>query len=77
MSTPATDATVEAGALFLLIGAYPHTAWLPDVIGRDQAGYVLTGADLYANVRAWIGRVGPTRRAFPGSSRWATFAPAR
>jgi thioredoxin reductase (NADPH) len=37
---------VEAGALFLLIGAQPHTGWLPDTIERDQAGYVLTGADL-------------------------------
>jgi len=41
-----TEETVEAGALFLLIGAQPHTSWLPDTIVRDQAGYVLTGADL-------------------------------
>jgi thioredoxin reductase (NADPH) len=41
-----TEETVEAGALFLLIGAQPHTSWLPDSIVRDQAGYVLTGADL-------------------------------
>jgi thioredoxin reductase (NADPH) len=41
-----TDETVEAGALFLLIGARPHTSWLPDAIVRDPAGFVLTGGDL-------------------------------
>jgi thioredoxin reductase (NADPH) len=40
------DETVEAGALFLLIGAQPHTSWLPDAIVRDAAGFVLTGGDL-------------------------------
>ena len=32
--------------LFLLIGARPHTEWLPAEIRRDQWGYVLTGRDL-------------------------------
>jgi thioredoxin reductase (NADPH) len=41
-----TEETVEAGALFLLIGAQPRTSWLPDTIVRDSAGFVLTGADL-------------------------------
>jgi thioredoxin reductase (NADPH) len=41
-----TDETLEAGALFLLIGAQPRTAWLPDSIARDAGGFVLTGADL-------------------------------
>lgn len=36
----------EAGALFVLIGARPHTGWLPDAILRDQEGYVLTGQDV-------------------------------
>jgi thioredoxin reductase (NADPH) len=31
--------------LFVLIGAEPHTDWLPDEIERDEQGYVLTGAD--------------------------------
>ena len=39
-------ACILLGVVFLLIGAYPHTAWLPDVIGRDKAGYVLTGVDV-------------------------------
>jgi thioredoxin reductase (NADPH) len=37
---------VPADALFLLIGARPHTAWLPPAIDRDDQGYVLTGTDV-------------------------------
>jgi thioredoxin reductase (NADPH) len=37
--------TVPAAGLFVLIGAEPHTQWLPDEVQRDDAGYVLTGAD--------------------------------
>lgn len=32
-----------ADALFILIGARPHTHWLPREIGRDAFGFVLTG----------------------------------
>ena len=35
---------VAAAALVILIGAHPHTAWLPHEIARDDWGYVLTGA---------------------------------
>jgi thioredoxin reductase (NADPH) len=35
--------TVPADALFLLIGARPHTQWLPPDIACDEQGYVLTG----------------------------------
>jgi thioredoxin reductase (NADPH) len=38
--------TVPADALFLLIGARPHTGWLPSEIARDEQGYVLTDTDL-------------------------------
>ena len=38
--------TVGAAALFILIGAEPHTGWLPEEIVRDQQGYVVTGPDL-------------------------------
>ena len=38
--------TVEAAALFVLVGARPHTGWLPDAVARDRWGFVLTGADL-------------------------------
>ena len=39
---------VPAYALFVLIGAQPHTAWLPASIRRDQQGFILTGHDLTA-----------------------------
>ena len=35
--------TVSADAVFVLIGARPHTDWLPDVIERDEHGFVVTG----------------------------------
>ena len=34
-----------ADALFVLIGARPHTDWLPAEIARDEHGFVLTGDD--------------------------------
>jgi thioredoxin reductase (NADPH) len=47
------DETVPAGALFVLIGARPHTAWLPDEVARDAGGFVLTGADLPLEESGW------------------------
>jgi thioredoxin reductase (NADPH) len=38
--------TVSAAALVVLIGAVPHTDWLPSQISRDEHGFVLTGSDL-------------------------------
>jgi thioredoxin reductase (NADPH) len=38
--------TVDAVALFVLIGARPHTDWLPAGVERDAWGYVTTGTDL-------------------------------
>jgi thioredoxin reductase (NADPH) len=40
------EETVRAEGLFLMIGARPHTDWLPDEIERDSRGFVLTGGDL-------------------------------
>jgi thioredoxin reductase (NADPH) len=40
--------TVPAAALFILIGAVPHTSWLPSLIRRDEWGYLLSGANLPA-----------------------------
>src|SRR3954451_18887708 len=34
---------VPAAALFILAGAEPRTAWLPEIIERDAAGYLITG----------------------------------
>jgi thioredoxin reductase (NADPH) len=41
-----SEETVEAAGLFLLIGARPHTDWLPPEVDRDSQGFVLTGTDL-------------------------------
>jgi thioredoxin reductase (NADPH) len=38
--------TVQAAALFVLIGARPNTDWLPEAVARDDYGYVLTGSDI-------------------------------
>ena len=38
--------TVEADALFLMIGAHPNTDWLPAELARGDGGFVRTGADL-------------------------------
>jgi thioredoxin reductase (NADPH) len=43
-SSGAVDPLPAVG-LFVLIGAEPFTDWLPEVLGRDRWGYVLTGAD--------------------------------
>jgi thioredoxin reductase (NADPH) len=41
-----TKETVEADGLFVMIGARPHTEWLPPGIARDERGFILTGPDL-------------------------------
>ena len=46
------EETVAADALFLMIGARPHTGWLPPDVDRDEEGFVLTGPDLH-NADAW------------------------
>jgi thioredoxin reductase (NADPH) len=38
--------TLPAAALFVLIGARPHTGWLPEEVMRDERGYIITGSDL-------------------------------
>jgi thioredoxin reductase (NADPH) len=41
-----SESTVDARALFILIGAEPHTGWLPAEIEQDERGFIVTGADL-------------------------------
>jgi thioredoxin reductase (NADPH) len=36
---------LDAQALFVFIGAEPHTEWLRGVVALDDGGYVITGAD--------------------------------
>ena len=47
-----SEETVAADGLFLMIGARPHTDWLPPEVDRDEQGFVLTGTDLRDD-RAW------------------------
>jgi thioredoxin reductase (NADPH) len=47
--TSGATETVPATALFVLIGAEPHTGWLPGTIRRDRWGFVVTGNDLPAD----------------------------
>jgi thioredoxin reductase (NADPH) len=37
---------VDAGHLFVFIGAAPLTDWLPESVVRDSTGFVITGPDL-------------------------------
>jgi len=52
-----SDDTMPAGGLFLLLGAEPHSSWLPDAIARDARGYLLTGRDVPAE--SWTDGVPP------------------
>jgi thioredoxin reductase (NADPH) len=45
-TTTGDQETTPSGALFVLIGAQPHTEWLPPEIVRNQRGFILTGQDL-------------------------------
>jgi thioredoxin reductase (NADPH) len=40
------EETVDAGGLFVMIGARPRTEWLPPTVARDPEGFILTGNDL-------------------------------
>src|SRR5262249_7882901 len=40
------ETTVDADALFALIGAQPQTEWLPAGVAKDAHGFLLTGDDL-------------------------------
>lgn len=45
-SASGEEDTVAADALFVLIGARPHTDWLPGEIARDGRGFLLTGEEV-------------------------------
>lgn len=42
---------LDTAALFIFIGAVPHTAMLEGVVERNQAGFILTGQDLIRDGR--------------------------
>jgi thioredoxin reductase (NADPH) len=67
-----TAMTLPAAAVFVLIGATPHTDWLPESIARDERGFVLTGQDLPAG---GTGNSVPARAPLPlGTSMSGVFA---
>ena len=58
---------VSADALFLMIGAQPHTDWLPPTVERDPGGFVMTGSDLSADALTSFGRPPlPLETSVPG-----------
>ena len=38
--------TLDVQGLLIMIGAVPHTQWLPESVQRDARGFVLTGHDV-------------------------------
>ena len=47
---------VSAYALFLMIGARPHTEWLPATVERDPDGFIKTGPDVSEDALRALGR---------------------
>ncbi|HEY2173300.1 MAG TPA: FAD-dependent oxidoreductase [Mycobacteriales bacterium] len=61
------EETVNAHALFLMIGARPHTDWLPPIVERDPRGFVMTGSDLSDDARGAFSRPPlPLETSLPG-----------
>ena len=48
-----TTEIVDAGQLFIFIGAAPRTGWLDGVVARDGHGFVLAGPDLAPDEASW------------------------
>jgi thioredoxin reductase (NADPH) len=48
VSGPDGAERLDATAMFVFIGAEPHTEWVGDRVGRDERGFVLAGPDLAA-----------------------------
>lgn len=42
---------INCAALFIFVGAKPHTDWLPESVALDEKGFVLTGAGLVSDPR--------------------------
>jgi thioredoxin reductase (NADPH) len=50
-TTTGDTQTAPAFALFIFIGASPHTDWAADLVRRDPQGFILTGRSLMRNGR--------------------------
>ncbi len=62
---------VAARALFVFIGASPHTEWLADQLATDRAGFLLTGRDVQGEE---LGEYDGERPYFLETSRPGIFA---
>jgi thioredoxin reductase (NADPH) len=62
---------LPAKALFVFIGASPHTDWLRQLVATDEHGFVLTGRDLHGEDLA---AYGDERPLFLETSRPGIFA---
>jgi thioredoxin reductase (NADPH) len=59
--------TVQADGLFLMIGARPHTEWLPEELERGDGGFVRTGEDVLDDGTWPLGRSPlPLETSMPG-----------
>ncbi|GCE31700.1 hypothetical protein KDA_71840 [Dictyobacter alpinus] len=47
-----TEQVHQTSTVFVFIGADAQTEWLPEIISRDDDGYILTGQDVLANQTA-------------------------
>ena len=54
---------IDARALFVFIGAEPHTEWLRGAVALDEGGYILTGQDAAAGGAPPEGENGARRSA--------------
>jgi thioredoxin reductase (NADPH) len=61
--SPEGEQRREASSLFVFIGAEPGTEWLPDLILRDEKGFVLAGPDLLSPETAGVEFRSPENKA--------------
>lgn len=64
-ATGATD-EIDVQGLLIMIGAVPHTDWLPDEVLRDKRGFVLTGPDVPADTWTLSRPPQPFETSLPG-----------
>ena len=57
---------LPAAAIFVLIGAVPRTAWLPDAVRRDGRGFILTGTALATPGSSADGDIAPLATSLAG-----------
>jgi thioredoxin reductase (NADPH) len=51
-----TQRTIPCAAMFIFIGVRPHTEAFAGILERDEAGFIITGADLpkeHGKPRGW------------------------